>query len=96
MDVDASRRFAVTGADGRTLADFWSENRLQAYEGVSVPGFPNFFTVMGPYGYVGSSYFALIETQTQHIVRCLEQADRRGAQPASRCPRRPTTASSPR
>ena len=38
---------------------------------MSIPGFPNFFTVMGPYGYVGSSYFALIETQTHHIVRCL-------------------------
>ena len=46
------------------LAEFWDENRLQAYEGVSVPGFPNFFSVFGPYGYVGSSYFALIETQT--------------------------------
>ena len=52
---------------------------MQAYEGVSVPGFPNFFTVFGPYGYVGSSYFALIEAQTGHIVRCLEAARGRGA-----------------
>jgi cyclohexanone monooxygenase len=35
--------------------------------------------VCGPYGYVGSSYFALIETQTRHIVRCLDQARRDGA-----------------
>jgi cyclohexanone monooxygenase len=34
---------------------------------------------MGPYGYVGSSYFALIETQTHHIVRCLKRARRKGA-----------------
>ncbi|PRC55073.1 monooxygenase, partial [Mycobacterium sp. ITM-2017-0098] len=60
------------------LAQFWNENRLQAYEGVSIPGFPNFFTVFGPYGYVGSSYFALIGAQTRHIVRCLDTArDRR-------------------
>jgi cyclohexanone monooxygenase len=64
----------VTGPGGRTLADFWNEKRLQAYEGVSIPGFPNFFTVFGPYGYVGSSYFALIEAQTRHIVRCLDAA----------------------
>ena len=74
MDVDSIPTFPVTGADGRSLADFWTERRPQAYEGVSIPGFPNFFTVMGPYGYVGSSYFALIETQTHHIVRCLKRA----------------------
>lgn len=74
MDVDSLPTFPVTGAGGRSLARFWTEHRLQAYEGVSVPGFPNFFTVMGPYGYVGSSYFALIETQTHHIVRCLKKA----------------------
>jgi cyclohexanone monooxygenase len=78
MDVDALT-FDVTGSGGRSLADFWEQNRMQAYEGVSVPGFPNFFSVMGPYGYVGSSYFALIETQTHHMIRCLERAERQGA-----------------
>jgi cyclohexanone monooxygenase len=78
MDVDALT-FDVTGSGGRSLADFWEQNRMQAYEGVSVPGFPNFFSVMGPYGYVGSSYFALIETQTHHMIRCLERAKRQGA-----------------
>jgi cyclohexanone monooxygenase len=78
MDADAGT-FAVTGPGGRSLARFWEENRLQAYEGVSVPGFPNMFSVFGPYGYVGSSYFALIETQVHHIVRCLAQARRSGS-----------------
>jgi cation diffusion facilitator CzcD-associated flavoprotein CzcO len=78
MDVDALT-FDVIGSGGRTLADFWEQNRMQAYEGVSVPGFPNFFSVMGPYGYVGSSYFALIEAQTHHMVRCLQRAEREGA-----------------
>ena len=79
MDVDSVPTFPVSGSGGRSLAEFWSQRRLQAYEGVSVPGFPNFFTVMGPYGYVGSSYFALIETQTHHIVRCLKRAERDAA-----------------
>lgn len=79
MDVDSVPTFPVTGSGGRSLAEFWSEHRLQAYEGVSVPGYPNFFSVMGPYGYVGSSYFALIETQTHHIVRCLREASSSGA-----------------
>ncbi|MGB3353532.1 MAG: NAD(P)/FAD-dependent oxidoreductase [Mycobacterium sp.] len=79
LDTDNVPTFPVTGPQGRSLAQFWNENRLQAYEGVSVPGFPNFFTVFGPYGYVGSSYFALIEAQTRHIVRCLQTAHRRRA-----------------
>lgn len=78
MDVD-SASFALTGTGGVTLAQFWSANRMQAYEGVSVPGFPNFFCVCGPYGYVGSSFFALIEAQTRHIVRCLQRARDDGA-----------------
>ncbi len=80
MDVDSVPTFPVTGAGGHALGEFWATQRLQAYEGVSIPGFPNFFTVMGPYGYVGSSYFALIEAQVHHIVRCLQRAERVGAQ----------------
>lgn len=79
LDTANVPTFSVIGSGGNSLARFWDENRMQAYEGVSVPGFPNFFTVFGPYGYVGSSYFALIEAQTGHIVRCLEAARGRGA-----------------
>ncbi|RAU94228.1 flavin-containing monooxygenase [Mycolicibacter senuensis] len=79
MDSDSIPTFAVTGAGGQSLSRFWDEHRLQAYEGVSIPGFPNLFSVFGPYGYVGSSYFALIEAQTHHLVRCLTRARRRGA-----------------
>jgi cation diffusion facilitator CzcD-associated flavoprotein CzcO len=79
MDTDNVPTFAVTGSGGKSLSRFWDEHRLQAYEGVSVPEFPNMFTVFGPYGYVGSSYFALIEMQTHHIVRCLTRARRLAA-----------------
>lgn len=71
--------FTVRGSGGADLEKFWHENRFQAYQGVSVPGFPNLFTILGPYGYNGSSYFNLIETQTAHIVRCLRQARRTDA-----------------
>ncbi|KFU80807.1 Predicted flavoprotein CzcO associated with the cation diffusion facilitator CzcD [Amycolatopsis lurida] len=71
--------FTVRGSGGADLEKFWAENRFQAYQGVSVPGFPNFFTILGPYGYNGSSYFNLIETQTAHIVRCLRNARKTGA-----------------
>ena len=71
--------FAVRGAEGVDLEQWWDTNRFQAYEGVSVPGFPNYFSILGPYGYNGSSYFQLIETQMRHVVRCLKRAREDGA-----------------
>jgi cyclohexanone monooxygenase len=72
-------KYPMKGREGKDLETFWRENRFQAYEGVSVPDFPNYFLVMGPYGYNGSSYFNLVETQSRHIVRCLSHARERGA-----------------
>ena len=71
--------YPVTGVGGADLESYWATNRHQAYEGVTVPGFPNYFTMFGPYGYNGSSYFNLIETQARHVVRCLRHARETGA-----------------
>ncbi|MEV0360409.1 NAD(P)/FAD-dependent oxidoreductase [Nocardia sp. NPDC050697] len=79
MESGSMPTFDLRGVGGRDLEQWWDENRLQAYEGVSIPGFPNFFCVIGPYGYNGASYFTLIENQTKHILRCLEHARKRGA-----------------
>jgi cation diffusion facilitator CzcD-associated flavoprotein CzcO len=79
LDSESMPTFAVIGRGGMPLTKFWDEHRVQAYEGVTVPNFPNLFSVMGPYGYVGSSYFALIEAQTHHMLRCLNRARQRNA-----------------
>ncbi len=71
--------FPVHGSDGVELAQWWDTNRFQAYEGVSVPGFPNWFLILGPYGFNGASYFTLIENQARHIVRCLRRARSTGS-----------------
>ena len=79
MDPDNMPTYTLRGVGGVDLTDWWEGRRLQAYEGISVPGFPNHFTIFGPYGYNGSSYFALIEAQTAHILRVLRHARRRSA-----------------
>ena len=79
FDPDNMPPIPISGRDGTDLGAWWSENRFQAYEGVSVPGFPNYFMILGPYGFNGSSYFTLIENQARHIARCLGQARRRAA-----------------
>ena len=66
--------YPVQGAGGLDLESWWDQHRLQAYQGVSVPGFPNIFTILGPYGYNGASYFNLIENQSRHILRCINRA----------------------
>lgn len=71
--------YPVHGRGGVELAQWWDENRFQAYEGVSVPGFPNMFLILGPYGFNGASYFTLIENQARHIVRCLRRARSSGS-----------------
>lgn len=71
--------YVLKGRGGLEQATWWGEHRLQAFEGVSVPGFPNHFNIFGPYGYNGSSYFTLIEAQSRHIVRCLRRARALGA-----------------
>jgi cation diffusion facilitator CzcD-associated flavoprotein CzcO len=74
MDPENMPTYAMRGIDGLSLTEWWTNNRLQAYEGVSLPRFPNHFAIFGPYGYNGSSYFALIEAQTAHIMRVLKHA----------------------
>ena len=45
----------VIGREGRNLGKWWREQGYQAYEGVSVPQFPNFVTLNSPYSYSGLS-----------------------------------------
>jgi cyclohexanone monooxygenase len=71
--------YPVRGSGGVDLGEWWEANRAQAYEGTSVPGFPNMFMILGPYGFNGASYFTLIENQARHIVRCLRRARRDGS-----------------
>lgn len=69
--------FEVHGRDGLELGQFWDENRYQAYEAVSVPKFPNYFGMLGPYGLTGTSYFKMVEAHATHAVRCIKEARRR-------------------
>lgn len=70
--------FDVQGLDGLELGQFWEENRFQAFNGVSVPKFPNLFLTFGPYS-GGLNWFTMIEANGRYIVRCLKKASRQKA-----------------
>ncbi len=62
----------VRGTDGRTMAEHWKESGMQAYRGMAVPGFPNFFVLTGPNTGLGhTSIVYVIERQVEHVVDAL-------------------------
>lgn len=66
-------RLNITGRDGRRLADVWADDNPTAHLGITVPGFPNFFTTQGPntgLGHGGSAIFQS-ECQARYIAGCL-------------------------
>jgi cation diffusion facilitator CzcD-associated flavoprotein CzcO len=69
----------LIGREGRNLGKWWRENRFCAYEGVSVPKFPNYLSIASPYSYIGLSYFTTIEAHMRHIHRLFTEMRRRGA-----------------
>ncbi|MGV9412923.1 flavin-containing monooxygenase [Nocardia sp. NPDC003693] len=77
-DRGAIPPFPVRGRGGKDLETFWAEHRYQSYQGVSVPGFPNAFTITGPYGFVLGSYIWMIEATAAHLSRAIAESRRRG------------------
>lgn len=61
----------VTGREGLDLNQAW-QGGAQAYLGVSVPGFPNFFMLYGPNTNLGhNSIIYMLESQIAHVMRCV-------------------------
>ncbi|WP_018180901.1 flavin-containing monooxygenase [Jongsikchunia kroppenstedtii] len=69
----------VIGREDRNLGKFWRDNRFQAFEGITVPKFPNFLSLNSPYSYSGLSYFDTIESQMRHVKRLFQEMQRQGA-----------------
>ena len=67
----------VIGWEGRDLGKWWRDNRFQAFEGITIPRFPNFLSLNSPYSYSGLSYFTTIEAQMKHIARLFGEMRRR-------------------
>jgi cation diffusion facilitator CzcD-associated flavoprotein CzcO len=77
--VDAATELHVTGRGGVKLADAW-ERGVEAYRGITVPGFPNFFMLLGPNTGLGhTSVVFMIESQVQHVLSCLRILSREKA-----------------
>lgn len=72
--------FIVIGKDGTALDDYWDLNRYQAFRGVAITNYPNYFMVGGPYSIAHHSYVQTIETSVRYIVAVLRKARAKHAQ----------------
>ena len=69
--------YDIVGREGQLLRDHWGEDNASAYLGTLVPGFPNFFILLGPNvgsGH-GGSMIRNIENQMHfagQVVQCAE------------------------
>lgn len=63
---------AVFGKGGADLAEVWKQG-AEAYMGITVAGFPNFFMLMGPNTGLGhNSMVFMIESQAHYIVEAIK------------------------
>ncbi len=71
------RPMDLTGNDGRELQDEWAE-ATPAHRSVSLPGFPNFFMLVGPNSPIGN--FSLIDISEKQLAYFMQLIDlwRRG------------------
>ena len=74
--IESVTALNVTGRDGRELG----QEGVEAYHGITVAGFPNFFMLLGPNTGLGhTSVVFMIESQIQHVMSCLRMLARERA-----------------
>jgi cation diffusion facilitator CzcD-associated flavoprotein CzcO len=80
FDVEHSMAHVeIVGRGGRRLGDAWRDGP-EAHRGLTVPGFPNLFLMLGPNTATGhTSTLLYIEPGVAWVLRALREAERRGA-----------------
>jgi hypothetical protein len=69
----------IIGREGRNLGKWWRDTRFQAYQGVSMPYFPNYLSLASPYAFLGLNFFNTMEYQMRLMERLFGEVTRRNA-----------------
>lgn len=79
FDTTFKPRFPLIGRGGVDLADKWSKDDPEAYFGITVPGFPNYFTFIGPNSPVSNgSLVQAIQMTGIYIYQCINKLQTQG------------------
>ena len=78
--TEMAARLNITGRHGKNLRQQWANDNPTAYLGLTVPGFPNFFCMLGPNSGPahGGSVIFQSECQSRYISACLVNMIERG------------------
>ena len=78
LATEVLRGARIVGRGGLDLHEAWRE-RVSAFLGVSVSGFPNFFMLLGPNTGLGhNSVVLMIEAQVRYVMSALKLMRRHG------------------
>ncbi|WP_375309947.1 NAD(P)/FAD-dependent oxidoreductase [Bradyrhizobium sp. A5] len=71
--TEMAARLNISGRDGKDLRQAWANDNPTAFLGLTVPGFPNFFCMLGPNSGPahGGSVIFQSECQSRYISACL-------------------------
>ncbi|GME64939.1 hypothetical protein AJ79_09812 [Neofusicoccum parvum] len=79
FDTSYRPSFPIVGSTGQSLSDAWA-TEVRGYLGLAVPGYPNFFTVLGPGCPVGNGPVLIaMEHQVGYVVRMLAKFQKEDA-----------------
>ena len=66
------RPMDLRGRDGISIDDAWKK-KVQAYRSLCIPGFPNFFLMLGPNSPIGNySVIAMSEVQSAYVLQLID------------------------
>ena len=78
LDIPLAHR--LTGREGRTLHEEWTDGGVRAHRGTTVAGFPNLFLLLGPNTLLGhTSVVIMIEAQIRYVLAALRTVREAGA-----------------
>ena len=72
---------ATTATAGEGVADLWAADGARAYLGITMPGFPNFFSIYGPNTNSNQGTLPTMgsELQTRYALQCIDELFRTGS-----------------
>jgi cation diffusion facilitator CzcD-associated flavoprotein CzcO len=63
----------VSGINGISLADYWKDG-IKTYRSITVPGFPNYFMLIGPNSPVTNlSLIEIAEIGVDYVMQCVQK-----------------------
>lgn len=63
----------ITGIDGQSLQDYWQDG-IKTYRSMTVPGFPNYFMLIGPSSPITNlSLIEIAEIGVNYVMQCIDK-----------------------